>query len=373
MKILILFFVAILVFPMAKAQTVKDGKAVSTADKTQMFIEKAFKYSPIPFAGYATETGLVIGITKYNAFKIKSKVLPDSLIQPSSILAYAYYTQQKQYKFYLNTDFMHHDNKINSKFEFLFIDYPSYYFGLGNNNDYDSSYLVDFKNIMIAPSVSYNIYEKFYIGAKYTFNNYINIESMDSKLGDSTISNNEGIQSGAGLILLREARDNRIRATKGSYLNVSYDFYTSALGSKFEYSQFVLDYRYYITPYKKLTIASQFFTTLSSGNVPMQSMPVVGGAYRMRGIYENRYRDNNMVMAQFELRFPIWWIISGASYVGLGQVAPKVSEFAFDSFHYGYGGGLRLLIDKATSSVLRFDVSFGPSGSKIFIGFNEAF
>jgi len=54
-------------------------------------------------------------------------------------------------------------------------------------------------------------------------------------------------------------------------------------------------------------------------------------------------------------------------------VAHEVSDFTFGDFHYGFGGGLRLLIDKATSSVLRFDVSYGASGSKIFIGFNEAF
>ncbi len=346
---------------------------VSTADKTQIFIEKAFKYSPLPFAGYATETGMVIGVTKYNAFKFKGNTLSDSLIQPSSILAYVYFTQENQYKYYLITDLMNNDNKINSKFEFMFMDYPSYFFGLGNNNDFDSAYLVDFKNILFAPSVSYNIFENIYIGAKYTYNDYLNIASLDENINDSVLQTNSGLQSGVGIIVSREARDNRIRAKKGSYFNMSYDFYDESMGSEFNYNQFTLDYRYYITPIKQITIASQLYTTLSSGNVPVQSMPVVGGAYRMRGIYEARYRDKNMIMAQFELRFPIYWILYGATYVGLGQVAPRVSDFAFNSFHYGYGAGLRLLIDEKTSSVLRFDLSYGPSGSKIFIGFNEAF
>ena len=288
------------------AQTEDEKEEVSGADKTQMFIEKAFKYSPLPFAGYATETGLVLGITKYNAFKFKSDILPDSIIQPSSILAYAYFTQKNQYKFYLITDFMQHDNKINSKFEFMFMDYPSYFFGFGNENDFDSSYLVDFKNILIAPSVSYNVVKKLYVGVKYTYNNFINIESIDGQIGDTTLYENEGIQSGIGLIVLREARDNRIRATKGSFLSASYDVYSKAFGSKFNYTQLSIDYRYYFTPYKKIIIASQLYTTLSTGDVPIQSMPVVGGAYRMRGIYENRFRDRNMMMAQVEARFPIW-------------------------------------------------------------------
>jgi hypothetical protein len=346
---------------------------ISFADKTQNFIEKAFKYFPLPFGGYATETSWVLGITKYNAWKFKSTTLPDSLIQPSSILAYVYYTGEQQYKFYLDADLMHHSNKFNSQFEFLFLDYPSLYFGLGNKNEIDSGYLVDYKNLMISPTFYYNVHEKIYIGAKYTFNNFIDVKNLVSNSNDSLIELNEGIQSGLGFHMYREARDNRIRARKGSYLNVSYDYYGKYLGSDFDYGAFMLDYRKYISPIPQLTIAGQFFTELTHGDVPIQSMPVVGGAYMMRGVYENRYRDKQMLMAQLELRFPLFWIISGATYASLGQVAPKVSDLRIDDFHLGYGAGFRILIDEATSSVLRFDFSFNKDGHSIFIGFNEAF
>lgn len=93
----------------------------------------------------------------------------------------------------------------------------------------------------------------------------------------------------------------------------------------------------------------------------------------MRGIYENRYRDKTLSMAQLELRFPIIWIISGVSFFGMGQVAPTYGDFTMDGFKYGYGAGLRLLIDEKTSSVLRFDISFRKDGYSIFVGFNEAF
>ena len=348
-------------------------KNISFADKTQNFIEKAFKYFPLPFGGYATETSWVLGITKYNAWKFKSTSLPDSLIQPSSVIAYFYFTGENQYKFNVTVDLMQNSNKYNSKFDFIFLDYPSLYFGLGNENEIDSGYLVDYKNLMIAPTFYYNVHEKLYIGAKYTFNNFIDVKNLVSRSNDSLIELNEGIQSGLGFHMYREARDNRIRARKGSYLNVSYDYYGKYLGSDFNYGAFMLDYRKYISPIPQLTIAGQFFTELTHGDVPIQSMPVVGGAYMMRGVYENRYREKQMLMAQLELRFPLFWIISGATYAGLGQVAPKVSDLRLDGFHLGYGAGLRILIDEATSSVLRFDFSFNKDGHSIFIGFNEAF
>ncbi len=78
-------------------------------------------------------------------------------------------------------------------------------------------------------------------------------------------------------------------------------------------------------------------------------------------------------MAQVELRFPIVWILGGVTYAGIGQVAPTYGDFQMNSFKYGYGAGLRLLIDEKTQSVIRFDVSFSEAGHTIFIGFNEAF
>jgi hypothetical protein len=346
---------------------------VSFGDKAQAFIEKAFKYAPLPFGGYATETGWVLGITKYNAWKFKSETLPDSLIQPSSVLAYFYFTGEHQYKFDLNVDLMHHSNKYNSTFEFIFLKYPSLYFDLGNENELDSGYLVNYKNLLISPTFYYHTFEKVYIGAKYTFNNYLEVENVEQRPSDSLIKLNEGIQSGMGLHVYREARDNRIRARKGSYLNLSYDYFGKYMGSDFNYGSFILDYRKYVTPVKWMTFAGQVFTTFTHGDIPIQSMPVVGGAYMMRGIYENRYRDKQMISAQIDLRFPIFWLFYGAVYTGIGQVQPKIGDFTFNGFHLGYGAGFRIMIDQATQSVLRFDFSFDKDGHTIFIGFNEAF
>jgi len=377
-KLIILFFLVAALYNVAYSQDSNNTdttQSVKKGDKIAKTIEKVFKYSPIPFAGYSTETSTVVGITKYNGFKIKSDKLADSLIQPSSVMVYAYYTMNKQYKIYANIDLMHGDNKYNSKIEFLLLDYPSLYFGIGDNTTEDKEVLIDFKNLMISPSFDYNFYENMYIGAKYTFNNYIEVKPLeeDTFIRDELITDNEGIQSGLGLRFIREKRDNRIRAKSGSYTFVSFDVYSDIIGSTHDYSSLVIDLRKYITPIPQLTIAGQFYSEIKAGDVPIQSMAVLGGTERMRGIYENRYRDKTVSMAQVELRFPIFWIISGAAFWGMGQVAPTYGDFVMDGFKYGYGGGLRILIDEATSSVIRFDLSFREDGHSIFVGFNEAF
>ena len=121
---------------------------VNKGDKLAKLIENVFKYAPIPFAGYSTETSTVFGITKYNGFKIKSDELADSLIQPSSVLLYAYYTMNKQYKIYADIDLMHGANRFNSKLEFLLLDYPSLYFGIGDNTTEDKEILNDIAKVL---------------------------------------------------------------------------------------------------------------------------------------------------------------------------------------------------------------------------------
>ncbi len=354
----------------AIADTIKPKE-----DKLAKTIEKVFKYSPLPFAGYSTETSTVFGITKYNGFKIKNDNLSDSLIQPSSILIYGYYTLNKQYKIYANIDLMTGANKYNTKLEFLILDYPSLYFGIGNNSNEENQILIDFKNILVSPSLDYNFFKNLYIGSKYIYNNFIDVKPVnnDTLSRDENITNNEGVQSGIGLRFFKEGRDNRIRAKRGMYLLISYDIFNEILGSKHNYNTFLIDARNYITPIPQLTIASQFYTEIKDGDVPIQSMAVLGGTERMRGVYENRYRDKTVLTGQLELRFPIVWIVGGTVFGGMGQVGPTYKSYKIDNFKYGGGFGLRLLIDEQTSSVLRFDVSFRKGGHGIFIGFNEAF
>lgn len=350
-------------------------KIAGKGEKAAAVIEKVFKYAPIPYVGYSTETDIIFGVAKYNGFKIRSPLLPDSLIQPSSVLFFGYYTLEHQYKIETTIDLMHGANKYNSKLDIMFVDYPSYYWGIGNDTPEEDKILVDFKNVRVIASFDYNFYKKLYIGATYTYNNYLQVRPVNGDSIDNidAYTDNEGVQSGLGVRFFRESRDNRIRATKGSYIHVTYDIYGKFIGSDFNYTALTIDLRKFITPIPKLTIAGQFFSEAKFGDVPIQSMAVLGGTERMRGIYENRYRDKTVVLAQVELRFPLVWIISGTVYGGMGQVAPTYGNLKMNSFKYGYGTGLRVLIDKATDSVLRFDWSFRKGGHGFFIGFNEAF
>ncbi len=342
-------------------------------EKAENLFGKLFKYVPIPYLGYSTETSLTFGLIKYNAFKIHSLHVPDSLVMLSSVSLYGFYTLNKQYEIKLKVDVMSGNNRYNPVFEFRFRDFPMYYFGVGNRTPEEGGVLTDFKNLLISPEFNYKFYGKNYLGAKYVFNNFIRVETSDTTTEFPDLTVNEGIQSGFGIKYFREGRNNRLETTKGSYIYLSYDFYNHVFGSRFDYGYFTVDLRKYFTPVPRLTFAGQLYSEIKSGDVPVQSLAVIGGKYRMRGIYRGRYRDKTLAMAQLEMRFPIVWIIGGAVFGGMGQVGPRLTDFKGNGFHYAGGGGLRICIDKATSSMLRVDVGFSNEGYTLFLGFGEAF
>jgi outer membrane translocation and assembly module TamA len=170
-----------------------------------------------------------------------------------------------------------------------------------------------------------------------------------------------------------EGRDNRLNAKNGFYVDASYQLFREALGSEFNFDFFQADVRYYVTPFKKLTIATQIRTEAKSGDVPVQTLSQLGGDYAMRGTYRGRYRDLVALDTQLELRFPLFWIFGATVFNSLGQVAPAFNKLSFDGFHYNYGLGLRLKVDSVHDVNLRFDYGISSDQTYFIINFSEAF
>lgn len=349
----------------------------SKLDNINSKMETIIKYSPLPVVSYSSITDWLFGLTKINSFRIGAKDQSDTTIQPSTITALAYLTLNSQYKFVLSSKLMFGENKYISATEFMMIDFPEIYFGIGNNTKSSDSCLIASKNVALNQSFAYKLTKKWYIGAKYSFNNYLEVDTIGSdvicNIDVSDLPENEGIQSGFGIKVLRETRDNRFNARKGSYLHFEYMNFGSWIGSKFNYQSFILEYNKYITPIKGLTIASQIYTEAKFGDVPIQSLARMGGSDQMRGIYDGRFRDHTMITTQVELRFPLFWIFGGTVFTGLGEVAPDYGAYTWEGIKWTYGVGLRLMVYEATRTNLRFDVGFFEKRPLFFFTFSEAF
>jgi hypothetical protein len=93
----------------------------------------------------------------------------------------------------------------------------------------------------------------------------------------------------------------------------------------------------------------------------------------MRGLYEGRYRDKNVIAAQLEYRLPMWRRFGAVAFAGLGEVAPKIGNFELKSFKHTAGLGLRYQLVPAEKINLRMDFGWSKDSSGFYVALTEAF
>ena len=353
-------------------------KKKTTFEKINDKMEWIVKWFPLPIVSYNTETDWLFGLTKFNSFKLGKNTKNDKTVPTSTVTGLAYYTLNNQFKFVANSDLFFGRSGWRNFNQFIVISFPSFYYGIGNNTKLEDQCLVTFDQKEFTNALGYNVYKKVYLSFVYRFKYYTTVEYTNHDESvcpnrDTTISRNEGIQSGIGLMLYYEGRDNNINAHKGNFFMAAFVDYHENFGSKFNFSYFLIDYRKYFPLAKKLTLATQFYSEINFGDVPLQSLALMGGSEKMRGIYLGRYRDKLMTIAQAEIRFPIYWIVSAVAFGGIGEVAPAISGYKMDGIHWSAGAGLRLMVDSQHKANIRFDYGISSDQHFFFFGFGEAF
>jgi len=345
-------------------------------------MEKAIVYIPVPIFSISKETGKLFGITKFNDFKIGLSGKNDSTItQPSTVSGLIYFTEKKQFKVNVEMDLMFKENKNNLKSRFTYFSFPLLFYGVGNNTIKESAKTVLYETIEFEGSWKHQVKPKHFVGIKYLYSNALTVKYFDSTEFDQGIppsydvTENAGLTSGSGLIYMYEGRDNRLNAFNGMYVNVEYSFYTDWLGADFEYDHLTIDIRKYFTlvDTNRLILATQFVSEFVSDGANIQGLATLGGPKGVRGVYYGRFRDYAAMQLNAELRFPLFWIIGGTVFGGMGQVAPSLGKFAFNKNHYTYGAGFRLMISSKNRVNLRLDFGFSEDENTFVLGFSEAF
>jgi hypothetical protein len=353
-------------------------KNMSSMQRINAFMQWYMLYFPVPFGSYSKETNLLFGLSKYNAFTLGRGADRDSLTQASSISAFGYYTLNTQYKMVLESNMMLPRNKAIWKTDLIYVFYPLQYFGTGNDTDINNLNTLNTTNFQFYTFYLFRVWRKWYVGPVVDFTKYSTVDLIagdDSSRPGVRVSEALGRQSGAGIKITREGRDNRLNARYGTYFDASLQFYNKAMGSNFNYNYFSLDFRHYytFTNLKSITLASQIRTESKNGNVPIQSLALLGGDYFMRGTYLGRYRDKVVLDTQAELRFPLYWIFGGVIFGGLGQVAPNYGKIGLNRMHGSYGMGVRVQVDNVHRVNLRLDMGFSKDQSIFIMNFSEAF
>lgn len=216
---------------------------------------------------------------------------------------------------------------------------------------------------------------RLYLGAGYELRDSDVLDTEDGRrLASGVVTGAAGVvASGIRLSAVRDTRDNVVNPTRGSFHTASAARFGGGAAGDVEMTRYTLDLRRYLPVREGHVFGLQGYLRSTTGEVPFQLLPQLGGQDIMRGTYEGRYRDRHLVAAQVEYRARLWRRIGLVAFAGAGQVTHRLGDIALGDLHYSIGGGLRFMIDRQERMNLRLDVGRARGASGTYITAGESF
>lgn len=348
------------------------GQAQNEAHLPNVSKVKANRYVIFPVIVKSPEYKWGGGLAGTYYFKLKH----DSITRTSSFKAVSFYTVRKQLVFasegnvfFPGEKFILHSIASISRF-------PDKFWGLGNTTPSSNLENYAISQFDIYPQLMRKVYNSFFVGAGYEFQNVFQFDYTAGGLFDqeSIIGRSGGHISGVSFILSWDNRNNAFSPSKGFYAQYYIATYQHFLGSQFNFYIQNWDLRKYFAVTKRSVLAMQFNMIITNGSVPIRNMSNIGSNSYMRGYYEGRYTDEDLIAFQMEYRTPVWKRVGAVVFAGTG----KVSDHFFGLMDFSHlkpsiGVGFRFALSPKEKLNLRVDAGFGQGAQGTYINMGEAF
>ena len=193
------------------------------------------------------------------------------------------------------------------------------------------------------------------------------------------------VQSGVSLNLTFDSRDNVVNTYEGQMAFASFRMFPEFLGSTTDATQLWVEYRKFIglvksRPRNVLALWTYgWFVT--SGTSPYMALPAVGWdmfGRSGRPYTQGRFRGEDLAYAEAEWRFPLqktkdkWGAVLFINSTTASSRTQDINLFSY--LEFGYGGGLRFMINEDKRVNLGIDYGFGAHGAQgLFVNLNEYF
>jgi hypothetical protein len=225
-----------------------------------------------------------------------------------------------------------------------------------------------------------------YVGLGLHFDRFSDIVDERAEQGESTpyLEYSRGLPSvttavGLSFDVLADTRDNAIDPLKGYYLNWSFRNYLEAFGSDDNWQELWVEARVYphLPKDSRNVLAFWLYGWFSFGHAPYLNLPSNGwdtygrGA---RGYVAGRIRGTNQIYIESEYRWSLtadglWGMV-----VFMNGTSTSTESGVFGRLDYAVGTGLRVKLNKNTSSNITLDYGWGRAESHgFFLGMSEAF
>ncbi len=352
------------------ASTASAEPAPTSTDAEPPAKPRAWGIVPLPVISYAPETELLFGAMLGGYVKPET---PKG--HETSFLTFAALSTKAQLLLGGGVEaYLAHDQVLLG-LELQIRRFPDTFYGIGNDTRLTSAEDLSSDDLIYELRPMVRVVEHFYVGVvKHAWFSRVRDREPGGILDSGAIEGSTGGRSmSTGVAATFDSRDNTINATSGVLVAGRLLTAKRELGSQFDFEYYTLDARTYLSPAEGHVIAFDVLGEARGGDPPFYQLALLGGRNKLRGIYEGRYRDNWLALAQTEYRFPIVGILGGVAFGGVGDVASKPADFLAHGLKYSVGGGLRLLLDRVGRVNAAVDFGYAGDQSGLYIGLGEVF
>ena len=332
------------------------------------------RFIAYPTLAYSPETKWEIGLSALYVYYAQR----DTTNRLSEINAFTFITLENQYGLWL--DHALYSDKSNWFYlgRFRYQQFPLLYYGIGPDTPAEELAQVDANSLQLRERVLRKIYKGVYLGLGFDLQRLTSVEF--EQIGDEPIllptGYNGSTNVGLGLGLVFDQRHNVLNVREGFFGETGFLRYSDKWGSKYDFTNYFLDARYFQPMAKNNVLATQFFAATNTGNVPFNQLALMGGESLMRGYYLGRYRDKSLLASQIEYRFlPFSFSkrLGASAFFGAGTVAPSIGELSLSKLKVAGGAGLRFLLFPKKDVFTRLDLAFTEEGNGVYFFIGEAF
>lgn len=256
------------------------------------------------------------------------------------------------------------------------------FFGIGPNSDFEakSGYALEkttaqaFLGYRLNENTLFNIFVEFEQNGVFRGRD-TDYPSLTDVPGDSLPGLGTRIKMASiGLNLSIDTRNFPGRSTAGWEFELSGSVSDQLSRDEFRYWKLTADVKRYVHLFYNRTlvfrVAAERMRPLSGREIPFIYLSELGRRETIRGFTRGRFRDNDMLLASVEYRYPIWHYFDAVLFCDAGQVSPNITDtFAFDNFEFGFGGGIR--VHSSMGLVLKLEIGVSVDRTRFYGVLNE--
>ncbi len=329
---------------------------------------RPFDYTLVagPFYNATTSFCIAAGITGQYRWD-----RADTLLQKSSISAVAQVSIKGMVSAEITgANFMKHD-RLRWNYRLRWQRQPMDFWGIGYEAGRYNQPIEFYRNrVYFRPEVMARVARNLYVGAS------ANVSYTDATdLTNKNLINGQKTQifsSGIGPVIQFDSRDNISNAYRGVFFRAEQLFYPAKV-NKMPFYSTDITFSGYKQLWKGAVGCFEAHGWFNYGDkVPWTMLAqVADNSCRMRGYYEGRYRDRNIIEAQVELRQKVWKQFGVTAFVGAANVFNYFNNIHWKQTLPNYGIGIRFAFKERTN--LRLDLGFTKNKPGVVFNIYEAF